>query len=54
MPEGKLIGAFRSNSAAYQADILNYYDHENEHEKKAFSIFGGQAVAGGESRGVPN
>ncbi|MDF1537255.1 MAG: transposase, partial [bacterium] len=37
--EGKRIGAFRSDSAAYQASVFNYCDHEDmEKTKKAFRL----------------
>ena len=38
MPEGKRIGAFRSDSAAYQASIFNYCDHEDEDKRIDFAV----------------
>ncbi len=38
MPEGKRIGAFRSDSAAYQASIFNYCDHKDEDKRIDFAV----------------
>jgi hypothetical protein len=38
MPAGKRIGSFRSDSAAYQASVFNYCDHEDEDKRINFAV----------------
>jgi hypothetical protein len=38
MPAGKRIGAFRSDSAAYQTSIFNYCDHKDEDKRIDFAV----------------